>query len=106
VPFALGDLWITIADSIVIPAKVLYIHPTHNLAFLKYDTALVGETPVKSAPLAPVSEISQGSKVKFFAFNHNYQPICIDTFVTDIMTVTVPPTGSPRFRAINFGTVI
>lgn len=34
VPFAMGDLSITIADSIIVPGKVVYLHPTHNFAII------------------------------------------------------------------------
>lgn len=52
VPCALGDATITFADSIEVPAKVVFVHPIHNIAVVQYDKALVGKTPVKSAKFA------------------------------------------------------
>ncbi|KAK9767228.1 hypothetical protein K7432_003110 [Basidiobolus ranarum] len=104
VPFALGDLSLTFADSIIIPGKVEYLHPTHNLTFISYDPKLIGETPVKSAVISDVPLV-QGRKVGFVAFNHNHRPICINTVVTDVTSVTIPQNATPRFRSINLEAV-
>jgi len=52
VPVAVGDVRITFAGTLEIPARVVYVHPLHNLALIAYDPALVGTTPVVSARLA------------------------------------------------------
>ncbi|KAK9694964.1 hypothetical protein K7432_013217 [Basidiobolus ranarum] len=100
VPFALGDLSLTFADSIVIPAKVEYLHPTHNLTFISYEPSLIGETPVRSAVISDVP-LGQGHNVGFVAFNPNPRPICINTVGTDVTSVTIPQNATPRFRSIN-----
>ncbi|KAI9599351.1 trypsin-like cysteine/serine peptidase domain-containing protein [Syncephalis fuscata] len=104
VPFALGDLSITFADSIVIPAKVEFLHPTHNVAMISYDPRLLGETPVQSAQLSD-TPLVQGHKVTLLAFNHNYRPVCLTTVVTDITCVTIPQNATPRFRGINLDAI-
>jgi pro-apoptotic serine protease NMA111 len=110
VPFNMGDVSITVADSLIIPATVVYLHPTHNLTFLSYDPTLLGGTPVRSAEWADAGggegkALVQGYKVMLVALNHNYKPVCIETMVTDISSVTIPQNSTPRFRAINFGKV-
>lgn len=89
VPFSMGDLSITFADTIIVPGKIEYLHPSHNFAFVRYDPALVGETDVASAPLSE-EMLLQGHKVTLVAFNHNQRPVCLTTVVTDITSVTIP----------------
>ncbi|KAJ3216001.1 hypothetical protein HDU67_010079 [Dinochytrium kinnereticum] len=48
VPFNMGDVSLTFADSIIIPGKVIFLHPSHNIAFISYDSSLVSKTPVKT----------------------------------------------------------
>lgn len=78
VPVSLGDLYITIADSIIIPGKVVFLHPTHNITFIQYDPTLLGTTPVRSATISKIP-IVQGHKITLAALNHNQRPICINT---------------------------
>ncbi|KAF9953667.1 hypothetical protein BGZ72_005245 [Mortierella alpina] len=104
VPFAMGDLSITIADSIIVPGKVVYLHPTHNIAIIKYNPKDVGGTPIQSAKISPVNLV-QGHQVSLVAFNHNQRPICLKTIVTDITSVTIPHNATPRFRGINLDAI-
>ncbi|KND01283.1 uncharacterized protein SPPG_03093 [Spizellomyces punctatus DAOM BR117] len=104
VPFTMGDILLTFADSIIVPGKAVFLHPTHNFAIVSYDPQLVGETPVKSAPVSPI-KLGQGHRVSLVALNHNQRPVAIETTVTDITTVTIPYSGTPRFRAINFDAI-
>ncbi|NND89288.1 MAG: hypothetical protein HKN42_00390 [Granulosicoccus sp.] len=39
VPIGLGDVEITFFGSLVIPGEVVFLHPRHNLALVRYDTA-------------------------------------------------------------------
>ncbi|CAG8534660.1 5821_t:CDS:10 [Paraglomus occultum] len=92
IPFTMGDLSITFADSIIIPGRVEYLHPTHNFAFVSYDPKLIGDTPVKSAVLSD-RVLTRGHKVMLVAFNHNHRIVCSDTVVTDVtnaITVDTP----------------
>lgn len=104
VPFDLGDVSLTFADSIIIPGKVVFLHPTHNFAFVRYDPKLIGETPIKPAIMSK-TELKQGHHVNLVAFNHNHRPICVETVVTDVSAVTIPQSATPRFRAVNFDAI-
>lgn len=102
VPYDFCDLHITIADSIQVVGKVLFMHPLQNYAIIQYDASLV-QAPVKSAKLS-TDYVKQGQETIFFGFNQNYRPVSAKTTVTDITTVAIPASAStPRYRAINLG---
>ncbi|ETI39649.1 hypothetical protein F443_14769 [Phytophthora nicotianae P1569] len=42
VPVALGDVLITIAASVEVPAKVVFVHPVHNFSIVHYDPKTPG----------------------------------------------------------------
>jgi S1-C subfamily serine protease len=72
VPVAIADIYLTFAGSLRIPAEVAWLHPLHNLALLRYDPALLGDTPVSSAPLADT--LSQaGDQVRAVGLVQNFQ---------------------------------
>ncbi|KAI0244473.1 hypothetical protein L0F63_001554 [Massospora cicadina] len=100
IPYDLGDISLTFADSIVIPARVLYLHPTQNFALLAYEPRLVGATPVRSAAISDV-KLQQGHKVNLVGFNQNFRMTSVSTVVADVNFVTIPEESLPRFRCIN-----
>ncbi len=51
VPVSIGDVRLTFSDTLEIPAKVIYIHPLHNLAVVQYDPALLKGTQIQAASL-------------------------------------------------------
>lgn len=48
VPVAMGDVRLTFAGSLEIPATVRYVNPLHDLVMLQYDPKLIGSTPVRA----------------------------------------------------------
>ena len=104
VPFDLCDINITVADSIDIPAKVVFMHPLHNYAIVQYDASLV-QAPVKSAKLSS-EYISQGTQAIFVGFNQNMRIVSCKTMVTDVANASIPANSlAPRYRAINLDAV-
>ena len=104
IPYDLGDLSVTIADSIIVDAKVIFLHPLANYAIIKYDPSLV-LAPVKTAKLAKTS-IKQGASTIFLGFNQNLRVVVAKTTVTDITTVAIPSnTAAPRYRALNLDAI-
>lgn len=104
IPYDLCDISITIADSIIVDGKVLFMHPLQNYAIIQYDPSLV-KAPVKSAKLS-TETIRQGEETIFFAFNQNLRPVITKTAVTDVTTVAIPASASsPRYRAINLDAI-
>ena len=104
VPYDLCDLSITVADSIIVDAKVVFLHPLANYALVQYDPSLV-QAPVQSAKLAR-EPIKQGASTIFLGFNQNLRVVVAKTTVTDITTVAIPANASaPRYRAINLDAI-
>lgn len=104
VPFDLCDINITVADSIDVPAKVIFLHPLHNYAIVQYDASLV-QAPVKSAKLS-TDYITQGTQPIFIGFNQNMRIVTSKTMVTDVANASIPANATaPRYRAINLDAV-
>jgi len=64
VPFDLGILSLTFAESVIIPGKVEYLHPTLGVAIISWDPKLLGDTKVHSARLA-TEFIREGIKTMY-----------------------------------------
>ena len=104
VPYDLCDINITVADSVIVAAKVIFLHPLQNYAIIQYDSKLV-QAPVKSAKLSTEC-IKQGQETIFVGFNQNFRIVVSKTTVTDITTVSIPANASaPRYRAINLDAI-
>ena len=103
VPSDLLDVSVTIADSIIVDAKVVFLHPLQNYAILQYDPKVV-QAPVKSATLA-TKAIKQGEETIFFGFNHNHTPVAVNTAVSEVSSVTIPGNTMPRYRAVNLDAI-
>ncbi|KAH9845916.1 Pro-apoptotic serine protease [Teratosphaeria destructans] len=104
VPYDMCDISVTIADSIIVDGKVVFMHPLQNYAIIQYDPSLV-QAPVKAAKLA-TKPIKQGEQTIFFGFNQNLRPVVASTAVTDITTVAIPASAStPRYRAVNLDAI-
>ena len=52
VPVEVGDLEMTFFSTYKLPAKVVFLHPLHNIALLKYDPELLGDIDIQTLPLA------------------------------------------------------
>ena len=104
VPYDLCDINITVADSIIVSAKVVFLHPLQNYAIVQYDPSLV-QAPVKTPKLS-TEYIKQGQETLFVGFNQNLRIVVAKTAVTDITTVSIPANApAPRYRAINLDAI-
>ncbi|KAI0199237.1 Pro-apoptotic serine protease NMA111 [Astrocystis sublimbata] len=100
VPYDLCDIWITIADSVLVMGKVVFLHPLQNYAIVQYDASLV-DAPVMSARLS-TDTIAQGASTTFIGFNRSGRIVHAATSVTEVTAVSIPAnSGAPRYRALN-----
>lgn len=107
VPHYLVDLTVVIADSVILPAKVVFLHPQQGYAIVQYDPQLI-DAPIRSIPLAskPQSEsdmLTQGTQVSFVGYDNKGSAYSVNTRIADIAP-TMLPVGfaiPPRYRATN-----
>ena len=104
VPYDLCDITVTVADSIQVEGKVVFLHPLTNYSIVKYDPSLV-DAPVQTAKLSETT-IKQGEETIFVGFNQNHRVVVAKTTVTDITAVGIPANAAaPRYRAVNLDAI-
>ena len=100
VPVSVGNVQITFAGTIQVPGHVVYVNPLHNLSVVAYDPALIGDTPVKSATLAP-GALHEGNPVWVVGLSADGQPHTRATQIAGVDPLALPLSRSMRFRDTN-----
>ncbi|KAI8853479.1 hypothetical protein BC829DRAFT_424639 [Chytridium lagenaria] len=100
IPTFIGDVLLTFANSIFVPARILYIHQLYNFAVVEYNPELLGNTPVASASLSD-KELLQGDYVYLVCLTKSYQPLVRKTIVTNVRQFYVSEPIPPSYRAMN-----
>ncbi|NNF17700.1 MAG: hypothetical protein HKN70_13230 [Gammaproteobacteria bacterium] len=104
VPVALGDVKITVAGSIEVPASVRYIHPLHNLTVIAYEPELLGDTPVQSANFN-TRAVKPGDDLWVVGLKVDDSLTTLATEVVSLDAVTFPLSRTFRFRDTNLETI-
>lgn len=100
VPVALGELSLTFGGSVVVPGEVVYLHPEHNFAVVRYPPELLGDSPVRSARFRD-DEIAAGDETWLVGMSREHQVVARETRVARREPVSLPPPFPPRFRDSN-----
>lgn len=100
VPVTLGDMRLTFGGLVRVPGRVVYLHPVHNIAVVRYDPTLLADTPVRAAvlrdePLAP------GERVWQVGIDSDQQVVSTRTRVEEVEALELGISGTPRFRDAN-----
>lgn len=103
-PVSLGDARLTFAGSVEVPARVLYVHPLHNLVVLKYDPALLGDTPVRAAPL-DVNRPRLGESLWVVGFQPDLTLQSRSSTVQAYEPLRLPLSSTFRYRDANIETM-
>ncbi|MCC7257493.1 MAG: trypsin-like peptidase domain-containing protein [Gammaproteobacteria bacterium] len=104
VPEAMGDVQITFGGSLEIPGRVEWVHPTHNLALVAYDPALIGDTPVRAARLGSTLP-RPGESVQVVGLRPDFKLIYRSTEVASVEAAQYPLSRTIRFRETNLETL-
>jgi pro-apoptotic serine protease NMA111 len=104
VPTSLGDVSVTFAGALDIPAKVVFIHPLHNLAFIQYDPALLGSAEIEEIELHE-KELKIGDDVWLVALKDAQQLLVEKTKVSAVDSLKFPVPQIPVFRESNLDAI-
>ncbi len=104
VPVTMGDVRLTIAGTLEIPAQVRFVHPVHNLAFVQYDPALLAGVPVRSAELRS-DPIEAGDPIWLVGLKENQHLEVHASQVAGIDALDIPLSYVPMFREANLESI-
>ncbi len=100
VPISLGEVRLTFGGSVEIPAQVVYVHPLHNLALLKYDPMLLGKTPVRSAVFS-TEPLRSGEDIWVAGLRSDQRLAVMQTRVASVEPADFPLSRTLEFRDTN-----
>ncbi|MDJ0786206.1 MAG: trypsin-like peptidase domain-containing protein [Myxococcota bacterium] len=100
VPVPIGDVTVTFGGAIEVPGEVVAFHPDHNLALVRYEPALIGDTPVESARLRD-EPLVPGQPLWLVALTDGSRLVTRRTAVSQVDAPVIPIPRVPRFREQN-----
>jgi S1-C subfamily serine protease len=100
VPVGIGDVTVTFAGSLEVPAKIVQLHPLHNLAIVSYDPASIGDTPVRNASFN-TKALEPGDDVLVVGIKADHQLVHQDSIVASVDPLVLPLSRTLRFRDSN-----
>ncbi|MCA9689842.1 MAG: trypsin-like peptidase domain-containing protein [Myxococcales bacterium] len=100
VPITLGDVRLTVAGAVEVPGEIVFVHPLHNLAVVRFDPALLGDTDLREVTLAS-APARPGDALLRVALRRNHQIFVQGVEVTTIEPLELPLPHPPRFLETN-----
>jgi pro-apoptotic serine protease NMA111 len=100
VPVALGDMTLTFAGTVRVPGQLVYLHPTHNIAVIRYDPSLVGSLPVEAVTF-DTSPLEEKDRVWQIGLDGEQDLVTVKTRVDRIEPLQLGQASTPRFRDTN-----
>ncbi|MEZ5562426.1 MAG: trypsin-like peptidase domain-containing protein [Gammaproteobacteria bacterium] len=104
IPEAMGDVRVTFGGTLEIPARVVHVHPLHNLALVAYDPALIGDTPVASVRLNSAVP-DPGDELWVIGLRGGDKLVAQPTTFSSLEPVAYPLSRTMRFRESNLETL-
>ncbi|KAI9593688.1 hypothetical protein BDF19DRAFT_447571 [Syncephalis fuscata] len=100
IPISAGDILLTFANSIIIPGKLMYLHPIFNYAIVSYNPELLAETPVTEIELVD-KELAQGDDIYLVGIGSDHSIVMKKTSIANIGNIGTRECSPPRWRAVN-----
>lgn len=104
-PHFMCDVSVIVAESVILPARVVFLHPQQNYAIVQFDRSQV-DAPLESAVFSD-EPLKQGTRLHFVGHNFNMRVFTTETKVTDISVLYIPigTDLAPRYRATNIESI-
>ncbi len=98
----LGEVTVTFAASVEVPARIVFLHPIHNFAVVQYDPARFEPGHIQTAALCP-EPLDAGDDVEFVGLARSNTDTCVSqhVHVSEISCINIAQANVPRFRALN-----
>lgn len=103
-PVMLGEVGLVFAGSVEIPGEVVWLHPEHNIAFVRYNPEHIGDTPVSAAAIDP-TPLEEGERIWQVGLSSDDQVVWRETAVERIRPVSLSIPQTPFFREQNVSLV-
>ena len=104
VPVSMGDVRLVFAGAAEIPGKVLFVHPLHNLAIVKYQPELLSEVKITSARLKSKS-LSPGDEIWLVGTRADQNLLAEKMTVASIEPLEFSMPKIPVFRESNLDVI-
>ncbi len=101
VPSNLGNAQLTFAGTIEVDAKVLHIHPTHNLVILKYDPDAVRGIGVSAARFADDAKPQVGETYRIVGLDNEQKIRRQPSVYGGVEAFHFPTSSPPQFQNVN-----
>jgi hypothetical protein len=100
VPISVGDIFITFANSIIIPARLVFLHPFYNFVVITYDASLIGDTPVRPLEFSHKT-LMQGDETFQIGIGTDHSVVMKKTTISSVTNIGTKECSPPRWRAMN-----
>ncbi len=100
VPIAMGEASVIVAGAVRVPARVVALHPVHDLAVVAYDPAQVTGLGITAAPLADACP-DEGDEGWLVTLDRDATYDVRETKVRGTEPFGIRSEGPPRFRGTN-----
>ncbi|KAF2194739.1 nuclear serine protease HtrA2/Nma111 [Zopfia rhizophila CBS 207.26] len=105
VPHHLGDIKLTLAKTIFVEARIVYMDLNYGVVILKYDPSLVLADVY--TPSLSDKYFEKGEKAVYIGITEQGDPTFGKTSISDILTWSPPNTTSkPQYRVTNMDTIV